>query len=238
MNYERPELLDKLAGAYVLGTMAARARPRFARLLGQSTVAQRAVADWNNKLAPLFHAVAPVAPPDTVWNAIAARTRPRREAAGLSWRERLLSWSRPALGFCVGAIFAIGAVNMNAHMFGMHHVDHALPASYVGVLSDAQGRTVLSAGSHRRGNTMTLKLHQPLAIPPGLVARLWALPEQGAPVPIANVPASGKIMVTLDAPAEEVFAKVPRLALSYERDPAASAPTAPFVLSGPCVKFW
>ncbi|TFW19889.1 anti-sigma factor [Duganella callida] len=251
MNYERPELLERLAGAYVLGTMAARARPRFARLLAESPNAQRAVAQWNNELAPLYETVPPMQPPAAVWQAIDAHTRPGaartspapRADASPGWGQRLQSlltgWMRPALGFALGAMLATVFVSQNAHMFGMHHMAASLPASYVGILDNANGEAVLTAGSHRRGETMTIKLLKPIVIPPGMVARLWAVPmDDGAPMPITNVPAEGRVMIQLKAPAEEVFARVKLLGVTFERDPEARSPNMPFVFSGHCVKFW
>jgi anti-sigma-K factor RskA len=76
MNYERPELLEKLAGAYVLGTMSARARLRFARLLASSAQAQGAVAKWHAELPPLHDVVPPQQPPSAVWDAILRQTKP------------------------------------------------------------------------------------------------------------------------------------------------------------------
>lgn len=244
MNYERPELLEKLSGAYVLGTMAARARPRFARLLSESPAAQRAVAKWQDDLAPLNAAMPPMAPPDAVWQAIAARTgaaaavADTRPAPRSWWHSLLDGWGRPAIGFCLGIALTGAFVSTNAPMLGMHHMDAALPASYVGILNDASGKAVLAAGSHRHGNTMKIKLFTQLSIPAGKVARLWALPAAGAPVAIATVPASGEAMVHLHVPAEVLFANVPDLAVTVEADPAATVPTPPYVLSGHCVKFW
>jgi anti-sigma-K factor RskA len=247
MNYERSELLEKLAGAYVLGTMAARARPRFARLLAESTQAQRAVAQWNNDLAPLAASVPPLQPPAAVWEAISAKTKPgaAKEAAAAAaatqhswWHGLLNGWGRSAVAFGLGAVLAVGVVANNPHMMGMHHMDASLPASYVGILSDEKGEAVLTAGSHRRGETMKIKMLKPLAIPAGKVAKLWALPKDGAPVPVADVPASGSVMIELTAPAEDIFSKVSTLAVSFESDVGAKAPSLPFVLSGHCVKFW
>ncbi|SEN08605.1 Anti-sigma-K factor RskA [Duganella sp. CF517] len=249
MNYEQPELLKKLAGAYVLGTMAARARPRFARLLAESPQAQRAVAEWNNQLAPLYATVPPIQPPSQVWDLIAAKTEPgaAKAAAPAATSPRgiwsrlgaaLDGWGRAAVAFALGVVLTAGLVSQNAHVLGMHHMDAALPASYFGILANDQGEAVLSAGSHRRGKTIKIKLLKPLAIPAGSVARLWALPNDGAPVAIANVPASGAVIVDLDAPAEDIFAKVSRLGVTFETDPAAKQPGTPFVLLGHCVKFW
>lgn len=245
MNYERPELLDKLAGAYVLGTMGARARRRFARLHAGSGAVQRAVADWNNRLAPLYGTIPAVAPPPAVWARIAGRIQPHTRPDGRSHLalaphilDRLRRWFKPAFGFALGAVVATAFVSHNAHLFGMHHMSAALPASYVGILHDEGGKSRLTVGSHRRGETMTIRLLAPLAIPPGRVARLWALPAHGAPVPIANVSPGARAPIPLGAPAEDVFAGIARLAVSFEEDPAAPLPTGPYVLSGPCVRFW
>jgi anti-sigma-K factor RskA len=244
MNYERPGLVEKLADHYVLGTMSGRARARFARVLATSVAAQQAVAAVNAQLAPLYQAIAPVTPPAHVWRSIASRTGRRAPSPIERWRGGLSAWldgwcwGRLTASFCVGAAIGVVLVSHQPHTFGMHHVSASLPASYVGVLVDADGAAVLTAGAHRHGATLTVKLIRPLDVPPGMVARLWALPRLGAPQAIADVPASGKAVIALGGPAEEVFADVPQLALSYESDPAASAPTAPFVLTGLCVKMW
>lgn len=241
MNLERPELLDRLAGAYVLGTMAGGARRRFARLHARSATMQRAVADWNNRLDPLFRSIPPAVPSPAVWERIAARVRgavPASAAGRFAWRGRLRRWLNPALGFAFGVVATVTFVSGNAHLFGMHHMSAALPASYVGILADRAGAPVLTVGSHRRGETMTIRLRGTLAIPAGQVARLWALPAHGAPIALANVPASGTRTVMLGAPAEELFATVPRLAVTFEADPQAAVPATPFVLAGPCVGFW
>ena len=247
MNYERPELLDKLAGAYVLGTMGAGARRRFARLHAGSGAAQRAVADWHNRLAPLYGSIAAVAPPSSVWTRIAGRIGPGavrasrvQPAPSIVERlaQRLRHWFKPAFGFALGAVVATTFVSHNAHMFGMHHMSASLPASYVGILHDEGGKSVLTVGSHRHGETMTIRLLAPLAVPPGRVARLWALPAHGAPVPIANLSLGDKAPIPLGASAEERFKGISRLAVSFEEDPQAMLPTGAYIVSGPCVRFW
>jgi anti-sigma-K factor RskA len=254
MNYDRPALLDKLASTYVLGTMAARARPRFACHLATSPRAQRAVAKWHNSLAPLNRSVAPLAPPAGLWAAIAAGTgHPTAPAAPFvraprargwfdtfvhAWTRAPGDWGRAAVAFGLGAIISAALVAFNPHLLGMHGTSASLPASYVGVLSNARGEAVLAAGAHRHGHTLAVKLLKPLTIPPGTTARLWAIPQAGAPWPIANLAGDVRAIIALDGTAELRFAQVPRLGLSFEVDPAAKAPTIPFALEGPCVKFW
>ncbi len=244
MNYERPELLDRLAGMYVLGTMNATARRRFSRLLKESTAAQRAVAAWNDSLAPLHQVVPPMKAPPHIWEHISEKTRPRAqsEAASIGWFERcrmLLHGASPAaLACCLGIVGASLLATQYPGVIGLQQRDINMPASYVGFLTDGADNVVVTASSLRQGKIVRLKVVRPLAIPPGMVARLWALPTNRAPVALTNLPAIGNATVLLDVPSETMFANVPRLALSYEANPGASAPSGPFVLLGHCVKYW
>ncbi|OGB25802.1 MAG: hypothetical protein A3I66_05365 [Burkholderiales bacterium RIFCSPLOWO2_02_FULL_57_36] len=243
MNYNRPQLLDKLAAAYVLGTMSAGARKRFSRVLADSMAAQRAVAEWQTRLVPLNQSIAPVSPPARLWQAIAVRTRPRPPVAAPGWLEKIAgsyaAWLKPAFAFSLGVVLAAGLIQQMPQLLHMEASSNVLAASYVGLLTDAAGAPVLAASSLRHGKILSVKILRPLHIPPGRVAQLWALPTDGAPVPIGVVPANEKAtQLHLAAPAEKIFSKVPKLAVSYELAPMANAPSGDFVLSGHCIKIW
>ena len=120
-----------------------------------------------------------------------------------------------------------------------------LPASYVGLLSATPGGPpAVLASSRRQGRQLTVKMLQPITVPEGRVAQLWALPKDGAPFPVAVVPAGvaqGKsVSLALSDTSEKLFFTVPRLGISLEAAPAkpGDAPSGDFVLAGPCVKLW
>lgn len=240
MNYERASLLDKLAGAYVLGTLSPRARRRFGVLLAQSPAVQRALAQWHDHLAPLNGSITAVAPRPQVWQAIAQSTQPT--PARVSWLQRLdtslSGWFKPALAFSLGLMLTVGLVQQAPQTLGLAPIPTKSAPSYVGLLTNAQGEPVLAATSLRRGTVLTVKLLKPLDIPPGQVAVLWALPVEGAPIAVSAVPASGKIDIALGAPSEAVFSKVLRLAVSFEANAQATSPSRPFVISGHCIQLW
>ena len=86
-----------------------------------------------------------------------------------------------------------------------------------------------------------MKLLQPVVIPAGSVAQLWALPKDGsAAFPVGVVPGSGSATVDLADTSEKLFFNVSRLAVSIEAAPAKAGdkPSGDFVLSGHCVKLW
>jgi anti-sigma-K factor RskA len=243
MNYDRPDLLDRLASEYVLGTLRGRARRRFEHLIRTRPLARSAVREWEERLAPLAVPVPPVAPPLRVWSSIEARTAP----AGASARRA--GWSqlwKPLLGFALGAIFTVGLVQWMPGQFmsleGIAQREQALPQSYVGLLLDQEGLPTLLVSSTRHGTRATVKSLRPVIVPPGKVAQVWALPREGAPFPIGViVPAKppGSTQFELPQTSEKLLSNVGRLAVSFEDSPSApgSKPSG-FIASGFCVKLW
>jgi anti-sigma-K factor RskA len=137
-------------------------------------------------------------------------------------------------------LLAVLVLRSQPGIMGLERERDALPASYVGLLVDAAGKPGVLASSKRQGRLLTVKLLQPLTIPPGRVAQLWALPRDGAPFPVGVVPAKGSGTIALADTSEKLFFTVPRLAVSFEAAPAkpGDAPSGDFVLSGHCVKLW
>lgn len=69
----RADTASDRAAAYVLGTMGAAERARFADEIARDAGLRAEVARWQARLDPLAGAVAPVAPPARVWDAIVGR---------------------------------------------------------------------------------------------------------------------------------------------------------------------
>lgn len=253
MNYLHPPRLDALARDYAVGTLRGPARRRFERVLRHAPEARRAVEAWQQRLARLAEVVPPAVPRAAVWQGIetrlfgvplAARPRP-------GWGRWLPLGPRsgPAgaglvVGVLAGALLAVAAIRWQpplASQLGLEAAGPGLPAAYVGILSDAQGRALVLASSRRHGQVLTIKwLQSTFSLPAGQVARLWALPRDGAaPVPIGLLPA-GNGTLALPAASEALFARVDRLAVSVEPagGPAPAAPVQPFLAIGPCAKLW
>lgn len=240
MRYDRPELLDRLAAAYVFGTLGRLARRRFERLAGSSEAAARALRTWEMHGSALAAVVPPVQPSPAVWAEIERRTggAPRVRAQP---RSRWTAWMRPALGFAFGLLVAVGVVREQPDwVLPSNLPEHAvLPASYVGLMLDASGRPAALASSRRHGVELSVKLLQPLTVPPDREATLWALPKDGAPFRLGALRADAKQLITLSGTSETLLADVVELAVSIEpAGPAAAQPSGDFVLRGHCVKLW
>ena len=238
MNYDDPELLDRLAGEYVFGSLSSRARRRFERLRRELPAAEKAALEWERRLMPLSGSVPAERPPARVWSAIDARTggRARRPAAA-AW-----SWRRPAMGFAFGILATIGVIGLfppATLIESMAQQRGTLPQSYAGLLTDAQDNVVLVASSLRYGRVLSVKWLRPMAPTSGRVAVLWALPREGVPFAVGVVPTTPTANVTLADTSDKLFSNVDRLAVSFETGvPAAGATPSPFVLTGHCVKLW
>jgi anti-sigma-K factor RskA len=243
VNYNRADLLDRLASEYVLGTLHGAARRRFDKLLIESAAARAAVHAWEQCLAPLAASVAPVTPPARVWAATEARIGPTAKAQQRSWWSSL--W-KPALGFAFGAAMTFALVQLMPGAFvsldELAQREQALPQSYVGLLLDREGLPTLLISSTRHGTRVTVKSLRPIAVPVGKVAQVWALPKEGAAFPLGvAVPTKppGNTSFEMSATSEKLLANVTRLAVSFEDAPAqAGAKPGEFVLIGPCVKLW
>jgi anti-sigma-K factor RskA len=193
-------------------------------------------------LTPLAQSVPPAQPSTATWEAIGRRidgqaSRPATPSS--AW----LVWLKPLLGVAFGVVATLGLVRL--YPTAVVPVDEivqergTLPASYVGLLTDAANNPVVLASSTRHGRIMSIKMLRKVDVPAGKVLQLWALPKEGAAFPLGVVPSEGKGSFVMADTSEKLLSSVPRLAVTLEDAPArAGATPAPYVLTGNCVKLW
>jgi anti-sigma-K factor RskA len=233
MNYLRPDLLDKLAAAQALGTLSPRAARRFEAVLRGSHEARAAVTAWQERLNQLTVSVPAVQPRPAIWQAIQQRIAPVPQ-------RRRQPWWWPVLGAAFGVVMAVGVVRQQPEWIGITpESTETLAPAYVGILTNDANEPVVLASSLRNGRVLMVKMLKPVTPPQGQVARLWALPSDGRPpFALGLVPAGNKARLALSDTSEALFAKVSRLAVSFEPPGGGDQPGGPFVLSGHCVKVW
>ena len=263
MNWHHhPELLDRLAAEYALGTLHGGARRRFEAVMARQAVVAQAVARWDMRLSPLAAELPPLPGGDALWRRIEGRVQPPqpaqpiqpRSAAPASpaspaaapaaavrrwWQNLLAPWPAGALAF--GLMLGIATPTV-FELMRVERDESQLPESYVGVLATAMGGQGLIVSSLRRGQTVDLKVIQPVPVPAGSVLFLWTIDAAGQarPVgPLPALPAGGFVSMALAQPAEAVFFTAVELAVSVEA--AGSQPvvaSGPFVYRGLCGKLW
>jgi anti-sigma-K factor RskA len=95
MNYADPDLFDRLAAEYALGTLRGPARRRFERLLSGDAHLRDSAENWELRVNLLGESAPAVAPPARVWEGIAERIGP----AAAPKRDSLLNRLWASLGF-------------------------------------------------------------------------------------------------------------------------------------------
>lgn len=124
MNLQHhPELLDRLAAAYALGTLRAGARRRFESIARQTPAVRAAALLWQERFAAMTELQGARAPDPNVWKRIenmlaAQRAQPSApvplpEAGG--WRRAMGLWRGAAIA---AGMAAAGALGVAVHLFG------------------------------------------------------------------------------------------------------------------------
>jgi anti-sigma-K factor RskA len=228
----KPELRERLAAEYALGTLRGRARERLKRWMRDDPELAREVAKWEARLAPLAQTVAPVAPPARVWNALQTRL----EATPGGARKMSFSVWKALAWAASGAAAALVAVTLL-----LPSLRDPSPAAYVAVLSDAKtNRAVLVATAGQTDKVLRVNTLDPSIQVSGRSLELWALPRDGKPKSLGVIGAAERAELRLDAPADKSLGNVPALAISLEPQGGSPTgqPTGPVLYSGPCVKYW
>lgn len=232
MDYSRPELVDRLAAAYVAGTLRGPARRRFVSLMRSHPGLRAAVHGWEARLMPLTVSLAPVPPPPQVWQRIEARIAPAKAAAAQpSWWAQLAVWRAfSGMATVVAVTLAVllampqpsqpPVIVVLSPAGGTPGEGGVVPASFVASIS-ADGRAMVT----RPITTVALQADRAL--------ELWAVPPQGAPRSLGLISEKAATVVKRGKVLENTAA----LAVSLE-PPGGSptgAPTGPILYVGKLV---
>lgn len=267
MRYTHPALLEHLASAYVLGTLSGGARRRFVRLMNDRTDVQLLVAQWEGRLGALASSVSAQQPPQRVWAAIEARTRPRAASAGSGralpkGEGAAAPWVRWGVlqglaGLAVGVavtvalVVAVPTLFVSSDQVALRAGDK-LPQAYVGLLTDAAGNGKVLVSSLRHGRTLTVKVIGPITLPATSATSatagpaagsapqlvLWAVPAQGAPFALGTVPVMGSAVSALPDTSENLLLKVSKLMVTLETSTTPQVPGGTVLFTGDCAKLW
>jgi anti-sigma-K factor RskA len=213
MRYRNEQLLERLAGEYVLGTLNGRARRRFERLMVESYQARAIVWRWEQRLGPLAQASGSVQPSAKVWREIARRTGAQQTRA--PWYERLGLWRGLALTASAAAL--VLAVMLRAPQV-------AAP-QYVAVFSGEQAQPLWVVSADVERGRLSIRPVNATAPAADKSYELWLLPAGGAaPRSMGLLPTGATSVETaLPASLQALLSSAQGLAISLE--PAGGSPT-------------
>jgi len=207
LNYKnKPELQERLAAEYALGTLRGAARARFKRWMREDAAIARAVAEWQGRLAPMAASVAERRPPARLWREIEARLSPAAPSRrGFLWK---------GLGLAAGG--AAAAVVVMAVFPALQRPT----AGYIALLSDPRTQKPVLIVSARRNDTdLQIRTLDPAIQVADASLELWALPKEGPPASLGLVSARGITALSK----RTLPADTKALAVSLE--PAGGSPT-------------
>ncbi len=250
--HEHPELLDRLAASYALGTLRGGARRRFETLARQQPAVQAACQHWLGRMAGLTELQPAVTPPPYVWTRIqnqleAERTpRARQSAAAAGWWQSLPLWRGVAAAgaFATVAAVVVGLrvneglrIESGAQIAELRQQLQATPQiQYVAVLADERSAASMLVTIDPKNNTLVLQRVSGFQEGGDRSLQLWALPPSGAPRSLGVLGQGPLVKLTA---AEADVREVPTLAISLEPRggvPGAGGPTGPVLFKGSLIQ--
>ena len=261
---QHPELLDRLAASYALGTLRGGARRRFETLARENPRVRAAALLWQARWSALPELEKPVQPDAAVWvrihnmvHAEQAQASPKQAAAQQrtgGFRSSALAWWRGAavLGAC--ATVAAVAVGLWSHQ-GLKQAGEqqlaqlrtqvetaqaALTAApqiqYVAVLADAKADASMLVTFDPKNNSLVLQRVGNFKEGTDKSLQLWALPAQGGPRSLGVLGQEKLLKLTAG---EAQVDEVPTLAISLEPKggvPGETGPTGPVLFTGKLIR--
>ena len=257
---QHPDLLDRLAASYALGTLRGGARRRFEALAREHATVRAAALVWQTRWSGLTELQPHVAPSPAVWTRIdnlvqadqtaaamkAARGAAPATAAPGGWWRNLLVWRGAA---AAGAIATLAAVvvgvqvnaglraSTGAQIAALQQQLQATPQiQYVAVLADDKADASMLVTFDPKNNQLVLQRVGVFQEGADKSLQLWALPPAGGPRSL-GVLGQDKLLKLV---AQEGDVKeVPTLAISLEPKggvPSATGPTGPVLFKGALIR--
>jgi anti-sigma-K factor RskA len=222
MRPENPDLVDRLASEYVLGTLRGPARRRFESWRASTPLVEQRCRLWEDRLMHLAKTLEPLQPPAHVWRAI-------RRRLNLSQAQPARRWAR---AFAVAASVVL-VVGLAALLYWRSAP--TVHATAIATLSTKAGAPVWSIEVFGTTNRLVMRVETPPARQPGHDYELWALPAGGKPVSLGVMPVEGSGTHELTAIQKAALANSPQVAVTVEQSGGSPTgqPTSAVVFVAP-----
>ena len=233
MKYENPELRDRLAAEYALGTLRGAARRRFQKLMAGDQGLRDLTLQWELRLNDMAATVKPVTPRPQLWQAIDRALgpvpRPQHERPGL------LSGLWESLGFWRASTLGAAALAAALVLYIAIGRPVAPETRYIAVLIDDKATPVLVASLTAEDGKLSIKSVKPTNVAADKDLELWLVPQQGTSVRSLGVLKGMQALVKLTEGDASDLSQGGTLAVSLE--PAGGSPTGtatgPILYVGP-----
>ena len=262
---QHPELLDRLAASYALGTLRGRPRNRFEAMAREQAPVRAAALIWQARLSSMAELQHTSQPAPAVWTRIANLVRAEKESKSMQasraaaaaaapapapssggWLSSLLLWrGATALGVAATVAALVVGVNMReqlgqqlgSQIATLRTQLQATPQiEYVAVLSDDKSAASILVTFDTKNRKLVLQRVGGYTEAGDKSLQLWALPPAGGPRSLGVLGADKVLSLTA---AEGDVREVPTLAISLEPKggvPSAGGPTGPVLFKGALIQ--
>ena len=250
--HQHPELLEKLAASYALGTLRGPARRRFEAMAREQAPVRAAALIWQSRLASINELQPASQPAPAVWTRIenllqsekkpvpATAAAPERGLA--TWLRSLTLWRAASAAGAFAAVLAVTtSVGMHQQLRGQisqlqAQLDAVPQDRYVAVLADSQSAASMLVTFDPKKNRLTLQRVGNYREAEDRSLQLWALPPSGRPQSLGVLRSDSLLRL---AATESDIKEVPTLAISLEPKggvPSAGGPTGPVLFKGALIR--
>lgn len=255
---QHPELLDRLASSYALGTLRGGARRRFEAMARGQAPVRAAALIWQSRLASLNELQPQAQPSSAVWTRIdnlvqgekqsAAQLAVRAQAvaaepAGLTgWLRSLTVWRTATAAGAFATIAAVSVgIGMREELGGeiarlQTQLQSAPQIEYVAVLADDKSAASMLVTFDPKAKKLTLQRVGGYQEADDRSLQLWALPPSGGPKSLGVLGSDKLLRLTAG---ESDVREVPTLAISLEPKggvPSETGPTGPVLFKGALIQ--
>ncbi|HEX9473753.1 MAG TPA: anti-sigma factor [Steroidobacteraceae bacterium] len=208
MNYNRPELLDRIGAAYALGLLRHGARARFEQLCTTLPAALASRHRWEDRLLPLALQLLPVAPNAGCWPRI------QRSIAGATAKPGLRWWPAALAASLIAAALLVGKLTIWSE-----------PAWHdVAVLAQANAAPLWRLERSADYAQINIRTVAEITLSRARSYELWVLPAGGGhPVSLGLLPREGRLERKLTPAQRTLLLAAVQVAVSVE--PAGGSPT-------------
>lgn len=231
-RYQNPEVFERLAMSYALGTLQGQARQRFERLLDNHFYLRAVTHAYQQQFNSMVDLIPPVQPPARVWQQLEKRLDlpARRKAAKQAQKQPFWKWLQwPAtafatllLGFLLAPVVNPPKVQAENYV-AMLESDHNVPMAYIKVThSDME---------------LSVKVIQAMPELEGKELVLWCLPKKKGmpPMRMGTLASKDDMAMPIDKATWKDMGHIAKLAISAEPmdQPDAKTPMGKVMYSGP-----
>jgi anti-sigma-K factor RskA len=255
--HQHPELLERIAAAYALGTLRGGARRRFETMAREQAPVRAAALIWQGRLSSINELQTGAEPDPAVWTRINNLVQADRERARVqalrnapppvpggftTWLRSLALWRGIS---AAGAMATVAAVmvglnvrqDMGSEIAALQSQLQAAPQiEYVAVLADDRSAASMLVTIDAKKQKLTLQRLGDFQEAGDKSLQLWALPPSGTPKSLGVL--GGERLLRLTAGESDVN-NVPALAISLEPKggvPGEGGPTGPVLFKGALIQ--